>query len=241
MNREVVYVLIHSPLVGPLTWQLVCQALIKQNLQVRVPILFDDPNSTRPYWQQHVEAVLQSLIQIPTDQKLVLVAHSGAGALLPVIRAALPHSISTHIFVDAGIPRDGLSRIELMKLEDPQWGEQFHQALLLGVQFPTWTEGDLREIIPDHELRRKMVAEIRPRSLPYFAEPIPVFQGWPDAPCAYIKFSESYKWDVLQAKQAGWLVHELNVGHFHTLVEPRLVTDLIVNSVQKLLDSPNSQ
>jgi hypothetical protein len=46
---------------------------------------------------------------------------------------------------------------------------------------------------------------------------------------------------VLQAKQAGWLVHELNVGHFHMLVEPWVVTDLIVNTVQKLLDSPNSQ
>jgi len=86
-----------------------------------------------------------------------------------------------------------------------------------------------------------MVAEIRPRSLPYFAEPIPVFYGWPDALCACIKFSAPYEWDLVQAKQAGWLVHELNVGHFHMLVEPWAVTDLIVNTVQKLLDSPNSQ
>jgi hypothetical protein len=241
MDKEVTYVLIHSPLVGPLTWQLVCQALEERNLQVLVPALFDDSHSTLTYWQQHADTVLQSLIQISTDQKLVLIAHSGAGPLLPVIRQALPHSISAYIFVDAGVPRDKLSRIELMKLEDPEWGEQFHQALLRGEQFPIWAEDDLREVIPNHELRRKLVAEIRPRSLSYFTEPIPVFQGWPDAPCVYIKFSASYEWNMLQAKQAGWLVRELSAGHFHMLVEPGIVTDLIVNSVQKLLDSPNSQ
>jgi len=241
MDKEVTYVLIHSPLVGPLTWQLVCETLRERNLQVVVPVLFDNPNSTLPYWQQHAESVAASLAQIPINQKLVLVAHSGAGPLLPVVRQALAHSIGAYIFVDAGIPRNGLSRLDLMKLEDPHWGEQFHQALLQGEQFPQWNEDDLREIIPDDELRRRMVAEIRPRSLPYFAEPIPVFYGWPDALCACIKFSAPYEWDLVQAKQAGWLVHELNVGHFHMLVEPWAVTDLIVNTVQKLLDSPNSQ
>ena len=68
----------------------------------------------------------------------------------------------------------------------------------------------------------------------FFAEPIPVFSGWPDAPCAYIKFSAPYDWDFRQAKQAGWLVREVNAGHFHMLVDPSVVTDVIVDLVEEL-------
>ena len=237
MPENITYTLIHSPLVGPYTWQLVYQALIGQELKAIVPMLLDYPDSTVPYWQQHVESVARDLAQLPQRENLVLVAHSGAGPLLPAIRHRLTHSICAYMFVDAGIPRDGLSRIELMKLEDQEWAEQFHKTLLDGEQFPTWTEDDLREIIPDRQSRQKLVAEIRPRSLPFFTEPIPVYDGWPDAPSIYIKLSEAYKWDSVQAKQMGWRVDELKAGHFHMLVEPLIVANLIVESVQNLLDA----
>jgi len=238
MDENITFALIHSPLVGPFTWELVHQVMNERNLQVKVPALDDNPNSNLPYWQQHAESVAQSLVQIPPSQKVILVAHSGAGPLLPAIRQKLTRSIFAYVFVDAGIPRDGQSRLDLMKLEDPQWGGQFHETLLNGEQFPTWTEDDLEEIIPDGETRRKLVAEIRPRSLSFFIEPIPVFAGWPDAACIYIKFSVSYDWDAMQAKQTGWPVYEMNAGHFHMLVEPLAVADFISNAVQKLLDAP---
>lgn len=237
MDKDITFVLLHSPLVGPFTWELVQQALKERNLQVIVPALFDDPKSALPYWQQHAESVAKSITQIPPHQKIILVAHSGAGPLLPSTRQKLTHSMFAYVFIDAGIPRDGLSRLDLMKLEDAQWAEQFQQALLQGEQFPTWSEDDLKEIILDGETRRKLVAEIRPRSLPFFAEPIPVQAGWPDAPCIYIKFSASYEWDALQAKRAGWPVYEIDAGHFHMLVDPTAVADLLVKTVQNLLDS----
>jgi len=237
VQENITYALIRSPLVGPFTWELVYQVMVGQGLKAIISTLEDNPNSALPYWQQHVESVTHDLAQIPRDESVVLVAHSGAGPLLPAIGHALSHSVRAYIFVDAGIPQDGLSRIELMKLEDKEWAEQFHKSLLNGEQFPTWTEEDLREIIPDKKSRQKMVAEIQPRSLSFFTEPIPVYKKWPDAPCVYIKFSESYDWDAAQAKQKGWHLYELNTGHFHMLVDPRAVSDLIVESVQKLLDA----
>ena len=236
MQEHITYALIHSPLVGPFTWKFVSQALIRQELKAIIPALLDDPNSSLPYWQQHVESVAQDLIQTPQNESIVLVAHSGAGPLLPAIRDQLPNSICAYLFVDAGIPRDGLSRIELMKLEDKDWAGQFYESLLQGESFPTWTEDDLREIIPDKESRQRLVAEIHPRSLSFFTEPIPVYDGWPDAPCVYIKLSQSYDWDAEEANQAGWPVYEWKAGHFHMLVEPLAVADLIVKSVQKILD-----
>ncbi len=238
MNKEnFTYVLIHSPLVGPFTWHPVYQMLMEQNVQVVLPALFDDPNSTSPYWQQHAESAAKGITQIPPDQKIILVAHSGAGPLLPAIRQKLTRPIFAYVFVDAGIPRDGLSRLDLMKLEDAQWAEQFQQTLLQGEVFPTWTENDLKEIIPDPESRRKLVAELRPRSLPFFAELMPVQAGWPDAPCIYIKLSTSYDWDAMQARQNNWPVYEMDAGHFHMLVDPAAIADLLVKTVQNLLDS----
>ena len=234
MDENITYALIHSPLVGPLTWELVCHEMEKRGIEALVPTLSDHPNSTQPFWQQHAESLAESLIRTPQNQSIVLVAHSGAGPLLPIMRRSMSHSIEAYVFVDAGIPRNNSSRIDLMRSEDQQWTEQFHQALLHGERFPIWNEDDLQEVIPDDALRRRMVAEINPRSLPFFTEPIPVFAGWPDAPCAYIKFSDAYDWDFEQAKQANWLVREVNAGHFHMLVDPLFVTNMIVDTVQEL-------
>lgn len=237
MQENITYALIHSPLVGPFTWQLVCEALIGKGFKAFIPALLDDLNSTLPYWQQHADSVARDLAKISSKESLVLIAHSGAGPLLPAVRQRLTHSICVYVFVDAGIPRDKLSRIDLMKLEDSSWADRFHKSLLNGDQFPTWTANDLQEIIPDGDTRRKLVAEIHPRSLSFFTEPIPVYDGWPDAPCVYIKFSNSYNWDAMQAKKSGWPVYKMNAGHFHMLVEPLAVADLIIESVQNFLDA----
>jgi len=234
MNDNPMYALVHSPLVGPLTWQLVSHEILKRGLEAVCPTLTDRSEASRPYWQQHAEAFTQSLASIPPDRPLVLVAHSGAGPLLPVLRQSVAHPVQAYVLVDAGIPRHNASRLELMRLQDPQWADQFHQELLQGIRFPTWDEEDLRDILPDADLRRKLAAEIHPRALPFFTEPIPVFPDWPDAPCAFIKFSTPYEWDFQQARLAGWVVREVTGGHFHMLVDPIAVTDGIVTLVQDL-------
>jgi len=161
MGKNHTYVLIHSPLVGSLTWQLIHHEMEKRGIESFVPTLSDYPNSTLPYWQQHAESLAKSLAQTPQNRRLVLVAHSGAGPLLPIIRQSMVHSIVAYVFVDAGIPRNGAARIDLMRLEDPEWAEQFHQTLLLGDQFPNWNDDDLQEVIPNVALRQKMIAEAR--------------------------------------------------------------------------------
>ena len=234
MDAAITYALIHSPLVGPLTWGLVQAEMERRGLQAITPALLDHPDTGLPYWRQYADSLANSLKQVSSDRKIVLVAHSGAGPLLPVTRQSISHSIAAYVFVDAGIPLADTSRLDLMRQQDPEWAEQFHQELLQGGRFPTWSEQDLLKEIPDGELRRKMVMEVNPRSLSFFIEPIPVFSTWPDAPCAYIKFSSSYDWDFNQAKQAGWFVSELNAGHFHMLVDPARVADMIVDAVQNI-------
>ena len=225
------FVLIHSPLVGPLTWSLVAAEMRQRSFDVMLPNLEDSPDSKEPYWKQHAESVSKALAHIPNETSLTLVAHSGAGPLLPAIRRSLANPVGAYVFVDAGIPRDGSSRLDLMKSEDPESAAQFQEELMRGELFPSWSFDDLQEVIPDASLRGQMVAELRPRGLDFFTEPIPVFDGWPDASCIYIQFSAPYKQPAAQARHAGWPIYELNAGHFHMLVDAETVTDLIVNSI----------
>lgn len=233
MLDDLTFALIHSPLVGPSTWELVAGELEQRGLKTAVPALAEDEVSPLPLWQQHAKSAAAAL-QIPFAGKIVWVAHSGAGPLLPAIRQAMGRPVAAYLFVDAGIPRDGLSRLELMRLEDAAWAAQFHEALQRGERFPNWSADDLRDVIPDDALRHRLVDELRPRGLSFFNEPLPVFAEWPDAPCAYIKFSRPYTVHAQRAQAAGWLVHELPAGHFHMLVNPPEVAEMIVHCVRQL-------
>ena len=225
------FVLIHSPLVGPVTWSLVAGDMRQRGLNVLVPILEDSPYSKEPFWKQHAESVSQALAHVPNGTSLILVSHSGAGPLLPAIRQLLANPVHAYVLVDAGIPRGDASRLDLMKSEDPEWANDFQKELERGERFPTWSFDDLQEVIPDETLRAGMVAELRPRGLDFFTEPIPVFAGWPDAPCVYIQFSPPYDQSAAYARQAGWQVHKLEAGHFHMLVDPVAITDIILEAL----------
>jgi alpha/beta hydrolase family protein len=234
MNKNNVYVLIHSPLVGPLTWKLVADEMHQRHLDAIIPTLEDSTDSKEPFWKQHADSVRRSLKHIPLDTPLSLVAHSGAGPLLPVIRRSIPNPVHAYVFVDAGLPGEEATRLDLMQLEESDWAKEFQIYLEAGGRFPNWSSDDLQEIISDESLREQMVAEIQPRALDFFTEPIPVFKAWPDAPCVYILFSEPYQRAAVQARQLGWPTYKLEAGHFHMLVDPKTVTDLIVNSVNDL-------
>ncbi|HLO34323.1 MAG TPA: alpha/beta fold hydrolase [Anaerolineales bacterium] len=234
MNKNIIYVLVHSPLVGSLTWTLVADQMQQRGLKTIVPALVDSPEAGEPYWKQHAESVARALALVPEDTLLILVAHSGAGPLLPAIRQSLVNPVHAYIFVDAGLPPNGASRLDSMKSENPEWAGQFQEELERGGNFPNWSFEDLKEVLPDESLRQKMIAEIHPRELAFFTEQLPMFAGWPDAPCIYIQFSAPYQSSAVQARRAGWQIYELAAGHFHMLVDPKAVADLLVEAVNRI-------
>lgn len=227
---SLVFILIHSPLVGPLTWSLVARALSSRGFEVIVPALSTSQDAARPFWKQHVNSVARALEHVSPEMELVLVAHSGAGVLLPAIREIIRLPVAVYIFVDAGIPEDGKSRLELFG--DPAAEDQFRRTASGGL-LPTWSEGGLREAIPDPEIRSLFVAELRPLPLEVYAEPIPVFKGWPDAPCAYLRFGSNpaYEQAAGQAQLLGCQYKVIQGDHFHMLVEPVIVADALVDLV----------
>lgn len=234
---KLVIILIHSPLTGHLTWSLVAEKLRNRGFQVLLPNLREEIEDTPPYWKQHVAVVAHTVQSIAPGQTFILVAHSGAGVLLPAIRETMNLPIAAYIFVDAIIPEDGKSRLDLF--EPNEAAKEFRASAVDGF-LPTWSEEDLLEVIPDAELRRRFVAELRPLPLTVYEEPIPVFAGWPDAPCAYLKLSSIYQSQAGQARRAGWPVLELEALHFHMLVDPAAVTGALLELLTKM-DVPRTE
>ncbi|MBA2452544.1 MAG: alpha/beta hydrolase [Chloroflexia bacterium] len=227
------FVLVHSPLVGPSTWSLVADTLERKGFETLVPTL-GSVNPALPYWKQHATEVAEALKSISRDVPLILVGHSGAGSLLPAIQQLAKCDVAAYIFVDAGIPLNGRSQLELMTLESPEFAGQFREALESGERFPTWSAEDLQDIIPDETFRNRIVSELQPRSMDYFNELIPVFEGWPDAPCAYIQFTSTYEVFAERARTEGWPFQRIDAGHFHMLVDSEVVTTALLYVVRSM-------
>jgi pimeloyl-ACP methyl ester carboxylesterase len=220
-------VLVHSPLVGPFTWSLVAQQLQANGFDVLVPVLTDSGETPPPYWQQHAVSVQQALVSIPQERPLVLVGHSGAGSLLPVLAQTARHPVKAYLFVDAGLPHPGKTQLEEMP-------EELHRLLVSGERFPNWKDEDLREVLPDGRARQQMLAEVQPRPLNFFEEVLPDVSGWSDAPGGYLLFTQGYRPYLEQAQRAGWPSRTVPAGHFHMLVDPVAVAATLVELVKQI-------
>ena len=201
--------LVHSPLVGPLTWRRTGAALAAAGRAAVLPFLTGVLDGPGPYHERLAERVAGAAAR--ARGPLVLVVHSGAGALVPAIVAATP-GLAGAIFADAGLPAPGAAWLESAPAE--------LRAHLLGLaeggRLPPWHRWfppeALAEILPDPGLRAAFMAELGPLPLAWFAEPAPEAAGWPAAPplpCAYLLLSAAYEGDAAAAAAAGWPVERV--------------------------------
>lgn len=249
------FVLIHSPLVGPSTWQPVAAELRGRGYNALVPSLAEQVPADEPFWSAHADAVARAIVAASTGASagsedthadaardhnapvkaavaanagpLILVAHSGAGPLLPAIRARLGTGVVVgYLFVDAGVPERTASRQAMLRESDhdPGMADQLEAHLAAGGRFPEWQDADLRMILPDDTTRRALLAKLRPRAEPFWREPLPVPANWPDAPAAYLRFSAPYAATAERVRARGWPSRTIEAGHFHMLVDPTAVT-----------------
>jgi hypothetical protein len=222
-------ILIHSPVTTPAVWEPVGAALRNRDVRVLVPDLNGDDNVDEPLWQQHIRAASVSIAGLAAGTQFILVGHSGAGPLLPAIREFVGRPTAGYIFVDAGLPENGGSQI------DGPFGPQLRAIYSSGGRYPNWSDEDLREAVPDEGMRRWLLQQVRRQPLRFWREVIPVEDGWPDAPCAYLRFSlnPAYEAPASEAQRLGWAYAELPGDHFHMLVEPNAVADRLIGLSQR--------
>src|SRR5918992_80352 len=108
------FVLIHSPVVGALTWKPTAESLNKEGHIGRVPTL-EIASAQPPYWPSLAGRIAEAARDLPPKEPLVLVAHSAAGLLVPAVRSGLrDRTVGAYIFVDAALPRNGASLADLI-------------------------------------------------------------------------------------------------------------------------------
>jgi hypothetical protein len=226
------FILVHSPLVGPATWATLIPALRSRGFTVAAPDLSIRDGAERgPFWKRHAEEAATAIAAQPSGVRPVVVGHSGAGPLLPAIRDLGGRAVAAYIFVDAGLP-DGRSP----RKGAGAFAKRLAERQAGGHRFPEWTDAVLRDVIPDPELRRALLAELRPQPPAFWDEIVPVFAGWPDAPCGYLRFvpNPSYDEAAAEARARGWAYREMAGGHFEMLVDPGAVADALISLAGEL-------
>lgn len=221
-------VLVHSPIVGPDTWAPVAEVLRARSRQVLVPRLTDD--DAPPWWAAHVDAVVTA-VGDPDPSPLVLALHSGAGQLADQLVARLGragHTVEAILFVDAGLPPQGRSRMAQLGDEAPDFAIELGATLSGGGRFPDWTDAQLRGLVPDGERRLRLLHGVRRLPAEYWEEPIPDVEAPPHRR-AVLLLSGGYAPTAWAAEAEGWPLVDLAAdNHFLALADEVRVADAIL-------------
>lgn len=224
-----VFVLIHSPFAGAVTWRPTIAALEQEGHRGIAPAL---RHIHPPYWSKYGSLVAEAIRTRGTKEPVVLVAHSAAGLIIPAAGAALhDHGIRSYIFADATIPRKGASLGDLIPADVGIGMKEIRAQATAGLLPPwgtDWPEAAWRQLIPDDALRAEFVHELRPTPLALYEEPMSWPGTWPDAPCRYLRFSALYAEEEHEARRSGWVTRHLPGEHLHMLVRPADVAECLI-------------
>lgn len=232
-----VFVLIHSPLVGPTTWSGIANELRARGRSAVVPSLLGVADAAEPQWRHVPEAVAATTV--PIGRPVVLVGHSAGGMLLPVIAGSLTIEVAGLVFVDSFLP----PRAGSLRLTPPAFMEQLRTLAVDGV-LPRWSNwfgpDAMRELVPDERLRTVLEAQMPRLPLSFFEATVPVPRAWDQRPCAYLLLSaEAYGRSADEARARGWPALEIECGrHLAIATQPVAVTDALL-SLERSLDVSN--
>jgi hypothetical protein len=208
--------LVHSPLVGPSTWELVARELTESGYDTAVVDLTGTVVSGPPYGLRQAQLIARDSAGRPT----ILIGHSGAGPLLPAAGMIIGRVLG-YIFVDAGLPTPGQSWMDAAPLE---LAEQLKQTADDKGWLPAWpdwwSDAVLHQLLPDPATRQHFVQECPRLPLDMFEEVRTPVAQWPDAPAGYLQLSEGYQKEATRARELGWPVAEQPSHHLAMVTEP---------------------
>lgn len=166
-----------------------------------------------------------------------LVGHSYGGMVITVAASRIRERIKGLIYVDAFIPENGQSEMDLI---DPAWGE----SMILS---PARREGegwlvpypfadDLHELPPDIADRYRESSH----PLATFTDPAPVDDGVLSLPSAFVHCTrkdpgeDAFLGSEYLARRRGWTIREIRAGHDVQFEDPRGITDVLHDIINEL-------
>jgi hypothetical protein len=233
-----VFVLVHSPSVGPSTWAPVADRLGALGRDAVVPSLREVGEDDPPFWPRVVEAVAEATRALAIDQPVVLVAHSNAGLFVPVLVTEADRPVPACLFVDAALPaRQDSTPVASAEMLDFLRGKVADDGRL-----PRWTDWwedeDVAELFPDPATQAALTAEQPRLPLAYYEQRVPVPAGWDETPCGYLLFGPPYEDLAAEARDRGWLVEALPGGHLHQVVDPDATAARLIGMADRLATAP---
>ena len=231
-----VFVLVHSPLVGPSTWHPVARELEGNGRVALVPSLVDIARAPVPQWAHACRTVRAGTAHL--RRPVILVGHSGAGLLLPAIAAGLSCPVAGLLFVDTFLPPSAgtVALVPAEFLDDLR-------ARAHGGVLPPWHrwfgEDALRGLVRDNAMRARLEAEMPRLPMSYFEGRPPVPEGWDRRRCAYLLLSEEpYAGAAADARARGWPTAALpGAHHLSPVTHPQAVTDALLALERALLEA----
>jgi hypothetical protein len=206
-------VLLHWPILGPSSLAGLGRALTAAGHDVVVPDL-------HTAGQDHVGAAAAALATVPPDRALLLVAHSGAGHLLPALRERLPHPVEGYVIMDGSLPEDGRSRLDLTDVQGPEVAAKTIERLRVDGETPRPDAFSYAALVDDPQLVRVLEDEHHAQPPEYWTAPIAVFDGWPDAPAGYLSLGSGYRVFADGAEERGWTVLRVDAEQFDPVANP---------------------
>jgi hypothetical protein len=211
------FLLLSSPLLGRFAWQAVGEALRARGHAAETPAWPRLGDIEDGLYARLAAAMAAQAAGEPA----VLVAHSGAGALVPAVAAAMATPPRGAVFVDAILPHPARSWFDTVPAE---FAAQLRTGAVDGV-LPAWNDwwppGALEELVPDEAARGALVAELEPLPLAWFEEPAPGRAL--EAPAAYLQLSGAYDEEARVAGRLGWPVVSLPLHHLALVTQPEAV------------------
>jgi hypothetical protein len=222
--------MIHSPLVGPATLTPLAAELRDRGFEVAVPDLRSALTAPRPQWQAIVDLTCAT-----ADATDVLVAHSGAGVLMPMLAERLTPEVTA--FVDAVVPGEGtwyqasaafVEFLESLPRDGP----------LLPPWHEWWRADVIGKLIPDEDTRTRIAADTPrvPRS--FYDDPIPLPAGWTTrGGCCFLQLSPAYNDDRDRAAEYGWPTAHMDGQHLDVAVRPDAVGAILIDLIERIASS----
>jgi hypothetical protein len=234
-EMQPVFVLVHSPSVGPLTWAPVADRLGARGHESVVPSLLDVADAGPPFWPRVVDDVNAAMSRLDQDRPVLLVAHSNAGLFMPLLVTHAVRPVRACLFVDAALPPPAGSTAAV-----PTELLDFLRGKVTDGRLPPWTdwwdEKDVAPMFPDPQSRAAVTAEQPRLPLAYYEQQVPTPAGWDRLPCGYLLFGPPYDEVAADARHRGWFVRELPGQHLHQIVDPDTTAARLITMAQRLTE-----
>lgn len=214
--------LIHPPLLSPVVFSRLAPLLDRGGHEVAVPDL-RQAAATGPvdgWWQRAVDAAVAAM---PHAEGVL--AHSGAGALVPPLLHRLPRA-GVVVLIDAVLPPAAGAHATSAQVR------AMVADLAVDGVLPAWTSwwppGEMEAQVPDQG-DRTALAESAPclREAVYDVD-VPAEPGWEPASRAYLRLSSAYADQAQRAAERGWHVRQREGNHLDVLTgAPAVAADVL--------------